>query len=97
MDIAWITDLNISKLHIVSEVYGAANVTVTVEWACLKGFVYNVKIFPPEPITRNMNSCQLTIQYNTEYNLSVEASAPCRLNTTALIKLSYGEITIVQV
>ena len=77
---------------IVSEDYGAANVTVTVEWTQLVGAVYNIQILPSVVITRNMNSCQLTVPYNTEYNLTVEVSAPCRLNTT-VIRLYYGEVT----
>ena len=86
----WVTDLNISTLRIVSEDYGAANVTVTVEWTQLVDAVYNVKIMPSVAITRSMNSCKLTIPYNTEYSLSVEAATPCRPNTTALIRLNYG-------
>ena len=78
-------------MRIVSEDYGVANVTVTVEWAQLEGAVYIVKVLPSLAITRSTNSCQLIIPYNTEYNLSVEASAPCRLSTTALVELYYGE------
>ena len=78
-------------MRIVSEDYGAANVTVTVEWAHLEGAVYNVKVLPSLAITRSTNSFHVIIPYNTEYNLSVEASAPCKLNTTALVELYYGE------
>ena len=80
-------------MRIVSKDYGAANVTVTVEWAHLEGAVYNVKVLPSLAITRSTNSFQVIIPYNTEYNLTVEASAPCRMNTTALIRLNYGEVT----
>ena len=37
---------------------------------------------------------QLTISYNTEYNLSVVAVTSCRPNATAFIILNYGEVAI---
>ena len=89
-----VTDLYAPILNIVSKEYGAANVTVTVDWTQLGDAAYNVKIFPSVPIIERTNSCQLTIPYNTEYNLTVEASAPCKPNNTAFINLRYGEVEV---
>ena len=72
--------------------YSADNVTVTVEWTQQVYTTYDVTVVPPVPIVfTESTSCQLTISYNTEYNLTVEAAAPCRPNTTALLRLNYGE------
>ena len=88
-------DLYPPTLSITSKAYGAANVNITVEWTGLVGTVYNVEILPPVPITKSINnSYQLIIPYNTEYNLTVEVSAPCKPNNTAFINLHYGEIEV---
>jgi hypothetical protein len=82
-------------LKIVSEEYSADNVTVAVEWTQLQLYaVYNVTVAPValDPIVSiGRTSRQLTILYNMEYNLTVEATAPCRPSTTALIGINYGE------
>ena len=79
----------------ISEYYSADNVTVTVEWTQLVHATYSVTVVPPVPIVFTGSiSHQLTIPYNTEYNLTVEAAAPCRPNTTAFIRLNYSEITM---
>ena len=80
-------------LRVFSEEYSADNITVTVEWTQQVYATYNVTVVPLVPIVfTGSTRCQLTIPYNTEYNLTVEAAAPCRANTTALIRLNYGEI-----
>ena len=78
-------------LGIVAEEYSADNVTVTVEWTQHVYTTYDVRVVPQVLIvfTGSM-SLQLTIPYNTEYNLTVEATAPCRPYATALIGLKYG-------
>ena len=82
-------------MRVTSEEYGADNVTVTVKWTLQEGAVYTVRVSPPVPImvTGSIRH-QLTISYNTEYNFSVEATAPCRANATAFIGLHYGELYI---
>ena len=65
-------------------------VTVTVEWTQPVGAVYNVKILPSVTMLSTGSTNQLTIPYNIEYNLTVETTAPCGTNTTALIRLKYG-------
>ena len=77
-------------LHIFSKVFRADNVTVTLEWSPTFRASYIVKTSPLMLVMHTQNtSHQLTIPYNTEYNLTVEAVAPCG-NTTALMRLKYG-------
>jgi hypothetical protein len=55
--------------------------------------IYNVSASPPVPIIHNGNtSLILVLEYNSEYNLSVEADIQCESNATAFITLNYGEI-----
>jgi hypothetical protein len=73
--------------------YSAGNVTVTVEWTQQVYASYNIMVLPIPlvPIVfTGSTSRQLTIPYNTEHNLTVEAIAPCRPTTTAVIELKYG-------
>jgi hypothetical protein len=78
-------------LRIISKDYSADNVTVTVEWSQQAYVTYNVTVVPMISIVFTGNtSCQLTIPYNMEYNLIVEATAPCRPNTTSSILLKHG-------
>ena len=79
-------------LRILSENFSADNVTVTVEWTHQPYATYRVTVVPAVSIViTGSTRRQLTIPYNTEYTLTVEATAPCRPNTTALIRLKYGE------
>jgi hypothetical protein len=79
-------------LRIISKEYSADNVTVTVEWTQQALYAsYDVTVVPMVPIVlTGSTSCQLTIPYNMEYNLIVEATAPCRPNTNASILLKHG-------
>ena len=80
-------------MNITSKQYEAKNVTVTVEWTQQEGAVYTVSVLPLVPmIFIGSASRQLTISYNTVYNFSVEAAAPCRANATASIRLHCGEV-----
>ena len=79
-------------MNVTSEEFGTENVTVTVEWAQQVGEVYNATVLSPASLMFTGNaSLQLELQYNTEYNLSVEAGAQCGANATAFILLNYGE------
>ena len=95
-------DLYTPKLSIVSEEYGAANVTIIVEWTHLVDaaavyYHYEANILPSSAfitIIKSTNSCRLTIPYNSDYNLSVKVSVlQCRpeFSTTTFISLNYGE------
>ena len=82
-------------LRVVSEEYSGDNVTVTLEWTQFAYATYNAIVVPTVPIVFiGSTSCRLTILYNTEYNLNVEAVAPCRPNATAYRRFYYGEIIV---
>ena len=62
------------------------------EWTPREGVTYTTSVSPLTSITvTGSSSRRLTISYNTNYNLSVEAAPPCRPNPTAVITLNYGE------
>ena len=88
LDLQYTPTLNISEKH-----YEADNITVTVQWVQQDSVTYAIHVFPLVPIVVTASaSHQLTIPYNTEYNLSVEAVTPCRPNATASIGLKYGMV-----
>ena len=92
--IIYFVDQYTLNLHTFEE-YSTDNVTVTVNWTQLVGAVYHSSVLPLAPMMPGPNgrsSLQLALQYNTEYNLSVMAVAPCKANTTAVITLNYGEV-----
>ena len=79
-------------LRVSDERYETDDVIVTVEWTPQEGIMYTTRVSPLTSITiTGSSSRQLTILYNTDYNLSVEAAPPCRPNPTAVITLNYGE------
>ena len=80
--------LRVSDKHYETDV-----VIVTVEWTPQEGVLrYTTSVSPLTSIAVTGNSSrQLTISYNTDYNLSVEAAPPCRPNPTAVIAFKYGE------
>ena len=62
------------------------------EWTQQVEAMYDVRVVPPAPIVFTGNtSCQLTLSYNIEYNLSVVAVTPCG-NAIAFTRLNYGEL-----
>ena len=81
----------------ISEEYEANAITITVDWTpaqILHNIVitYFVNISPTVPIIlTGSTGCQLKIQYNIEYNLSITAATPCRTNATSFRILKYGE------
>ena len=82
------------RLTVSTEHYDADNVTVTVEWTQRKGVIYRATLLPSIPSITNtiiIHDQPLVLQYNTEYNFSVEAVAPCGSNATASIQLYYGK------
>ena len=88
--VSTLIDNHTLTLRIVSEDYTHNNVTITVEWGQLIVYsTYTVTVVPMVPIVFGSTSCRLTIPYNMEYNLTVEAAAPCRTRT-ANIGLQYG-------
>ena len=83
-------------MYVKSEEYEADNITITVamEWnqqarVCT---VFNVSVLPPAPIVLNEStSLDLVLEYNTEYNLTVEVVISCGSSTIGFIPLKYGE------
>jgi hypothetical protein len=97
IDLLMIVDQYTPSLH-TSEKYDVDNVTVTVEWTqqVQAGDLvsYNVNISPPVPINYNdgNTSLILVLEYNLEYELTVEADIRCESNATAFVILNYGKI-----
>jgi hypothetical protein len=81
----------------VSEEYRAdsCSISVVVEWTRREGVSYNITIVPMVPVTyTGSTSVQLIVSYNTEYNVSLEASAVCQRSIASRhirIPLFYGE------
>ena len=76
----------------ISEIYYETHVIVTINWIQQAGVMYVVRVSSMEINTGN-GSYHLTALYNTRYNLSVVATAPCRPNAAEsdLTTLNYGE------
>ena len=89
-----ILDLQYAPMLSVSVVkYEADNVTVNVEWDRQVDVTYTLCVSPLAPVVvTGSTGRQLTISYNTEYNVTVEASTPCRPNDKAFIVLNYGKV-----
>ena len=76
-------------MRIVKEHYEAENVTVTMEWDQPVHVTHGYSI-PLAPLMfTGSTSIQLTLQYNTEYNLII--SVACRETVTVPSALNYGE------
>ena len=78
----------------ISEFFDTNSVIVTLEWTQQNDVTYNVIIFPQISIASvemlGGSSIQLTLLYNTHFNVSIIAT---RCETTATIfPLHYGEI-----
>ena len=76
-----------------TEEYRADGVSVVVEWTQQESVSYNVTIIPMVPVIihTGSTSVQLTVSYNTEYNVSLEASAVCQSIVSSNITLFYGK------
>ena len=80
---------------IISEEYSADNVTVIVGWTQQIGAAYTARVMPLVPFMVSGSTIhQLTLSYNTDYNLSVVAVTPCG-NAVGFIVLDYGEINTI--
>ena len=84
------------SVHVISEEYEVNNVRVTMQWTHnqqLPGgdIISYIRVLPPVPLIFNRTSLELALEYNTEYNLSVEADIQRGPNATDFIPLNYGE------
>ena len=77
--------------------YEADNIIVTLDWVREGGIAYNVRTIPPLDTSRvtfnNESSVNLTLLYNTSYNVSLVASL-CDLQNTTHFSLKYGEFLV---
>ena len=72
--------------------YRADSIAVIIEWTQWKGVSYNITIVPMVPmIYTGSISVQLTVSYNTKYNVSLEASTVCQSIGSSKITLFYGK------
>lgn len=81
-----------------SEQFEASNVTFVLEWIQEFHFVtYNIKVVPPEPVTLSTilvgnTSAQLTLPYNTFFNVNIIPSICNQTLSSASISLTYSKI-----
>ena len=81
-------EINISS---VSEHFESDHVTVTLKWTSESSgqlVAYNVSVVPHGQGAIKFNGstmAQLTLSYNTLYDVSILAAVPCGLNTTTSI------------
>ena len=75
-----------------SEEYRADSIAVIIEWTQREGVSYNITIVPTVPmIYTGSTSVQVIVSYNTEYNVSLEASTVCQSIVSSNITLFYGK------
>ena len=71
------------------------SVAVTLQWPREAGAVYHVNVMPEIPHTELTNTMHdhvlinLTISYNTQYNISI-ISRLCSVTTTKVLQFNYG-------
>lgn len=77
-----------------SEEYKADSVAVTLEWTQEGGVPYNISIIsitPEVPIEYiGHTQVNLSLIYNTEYNVSVQATLTCQNQVPSHFQLFYG-------
>ena len=77
-----------------SEFFGTNSVIATLGWTQQNDVTYNISIFPQISVANikmsGSSSTQLTLLYNTHYNVSIVATR-CE-TTTTIFPLHYGEI-----
>ena len=78
----------------VSEFFDMNSIMATLEWTQENDVTYNISIFPQILVANikmsGSSSIQLTLLYNTYYNVSIVATR-CE-TTTTIIPLHYGEM-----
>ena len=79
-------------ITVVNQLLRSDDVTVTLQWPREAGAVYSVNVSPQTPLTELTNAMtimiNLTISYNTRYNMSIVSSL-CGITTTKV--LNYGK------
>ena len=78
--------------------YGANNVTILLEWIPQKSVMYvSIEAAEPRVATINLSklllSAQITVLYNTHYNVSIKASCGQR-SVSTIFEVYYGELFV---
>lgn len=77
-----------------SEEYRADRVTVTVDWT-QEAVLYNItiiNIIPEVPVYYiGRTQVNLTLMYNTKYNMSLQAASVCENRVAGHLQLFYGK------
>ena len=77
--------------------FGINDVTVLLRWTPQKGATYNFSIQAAEPNVATINhftklsSAQITVLYNTHYNVCVEATLCGQKSVSTVSEIRYGE------
>ena len=81
---------------IISVDYGTNNATVFLEWIPKSHTYYNVSAEPQLEVnvTSLLSNAQLTVQYNTHYNVSIMATLCGQYTSATTIEIHYGESSI---
>ena len=84
-------DLSLN-ITMVNKLLRSDDVTVTLQWPREAGAVYSVNVSPQTPHTELTNAMtimiNLTVSYDTQYNVSIVSSL-CGVTTTKMLK--YGK------
>ena len=71
------------------------HLTVLIEWMAEKGVTYNIRSenlreMCAKIVSVTTSSAQITVSYNTSYNVSVEATLCGQMNVSS-VEIYYGE------
>ena len=78
------------------EQFGVDNVTVDLQWteelnSSFNLVTYHVSVEPMAHVVTGNSRANLTLQYNTPYNMSVVADVCGRINATTTLLVNYGK------
>ena len=79
-------------LRLLSEEFGAENITVVHEWTEQEHVSYNIIVDPSAPvISISRSSARITLTYNIAYRVIFTATHMCGQVSTNVSNLHYGE------
>ena len=83
---------NYPEIRWKTETFNKNNATIILEWIQEIGVSYNVDVNPnPQESKLNGNTSQLTVLYNTTYNVTVVATLCGQNTTTAAIDITVNQ------
>ena len=75
--------------------YGTdGNATVYIEWIPETHTSYKVSVEPQVSVTFRLSNAQLTVPYNTHFNVSIMATLCKQYTTTTIIGIHYGGLRL---